>query len=39
MTASELFTVGFFGVLGLGVFMFFLWGIIETICGYKAGRR
>lgn len=36
MTAPELFTIGFFGVLGLGVFMFFLLGIVETIYGYRA---
>ena len=35
MTVAEIFTVGFFGVIGLAVFMFFLLVIIETCYGYK----
>ena len=39
MTVQEIFTIGMFSVVGLGVFMFFLWGIIQTICDYKENRR
>jgi len=35
----EIFTVCFFGVVGLGVFMFFLWGIVSEICTYKQNKQ
>ena len=39
MTMQVIFTIGLLGVIGLGVFMFFLLGIIETICEYKKSKR
>ncbi len=35
MTKEIVFIVCFFGVVGIGVFMFFLLGIIGDICNYK----
>lgn len=39
MTVQMIFTVGFLAILGIGVFMFFLWGIISEICIYKQNKR
>jgi len=38
MTLQAIFTISFFGVIGLGIFMFFLLAIAETICQYKIRR-
>lgn len=32
MEVAEIFTLGFFGIIGLAIFMFFLLGIVDTIC-------
>ncbi len=38
MDYKDLFAICFFGTIALGVFMFFLLGIIEDICNYKLAK-